>query len=265
MAAGLADRPWSFDDLLDLLQGNRATAWLTSLARASKLLVVSHSLVNAFMLRTDILTATMYCAIATSVSLALVPAARAQAPATVVRETLVAIDSSDWSRVVSLAHPESLRRFHLEQVLLAHMEEDARADPAMPAEGRDVKPLYQQLYEVESAEQLEAMPAAVMLAHYLRRPHPPFIHAPALGPGERTQRMPSARIVGTVTDGDSVAYVVFVRPARFRNETDSYASDVPEQAQVMTLKPDGGTWKIMLDGGVVWGFGAAVAYSADDE
>lgn len=56
-------------------------------------------------------------------------------------------------------------------------------------------------------------------------------------------------------DGDSVAYVVFIHVTRRGTGEDSELDVPPDLPQAITLKRDGGTWKAILDGGlVVWGW-----------
>lgn len=200
-------------------------------------------------------------AIAASAFVTPVLTTHAQTPAAVVQALFDARDSLGWSRMVSLSHPEALKRFHAEQVQSARREDDMRTFGALPAVFRDHKPFYQRLYKVQSAQQLDAMPAEVMLAHYLSNVDRPFIEG---APGDKPLRVPPPRIVGTVIEGDSLAYVVFVWPAG-PNESDSLAiGPVGGATQVMTLKRDAGQWKVMLDGGIVWGRGALIAFSGDD-
>lgn len=187
----------------------------------------------------------------------------AQSPADVARQVFAALDSADWSRVAALAHPEALKRFHAQKVREAQDEEESRADPSVPAEFRNHKAVYALIYKVQSADQLDSMPAPVMLSHFLRAYHP-----------QRTQRGTGSdgflafagprRIVGTVMDGDSVAYVVFINVTRRGTGEDSDLVVPPDLPRAMTLKRDGGTWKTMLDGGLVWGMDAIVGFSDGD-
>lgn len=206
----------------------------------------------------------LYVPLVVIASFSLSPAAHAQTSEGVVRGIFASIDSSDWSGAVSLVHPEALRLFHVEQVRLARVEEAARSDPRIAAEFRDSKPVYQRVYGVESADQLDAMPSAVMLAHYLRKRNPHVAHSPVTEPGVSTPVWsPSLRIIGAVADGDSVEYVVFTWSANIGKQSDSPLAVESNQAKVMTLKRDSGKWKVMLDGGVVWGSGGLLAFGEE--
>jgi len=202
--------------------------------------------------------------VAAIVSFSLSRAALAQSPEAVVRGIFASIDSSDWSRAVSFVHPEALARFHLEQVRLARVEEAARSDPRIAAEFRAYKPVYERVYGVESADQLDAMPSRVMLAHYLRKRNQHVPHSPATGSGVSTPVWsPSLRIIGTLADGDSLKYVVFIWSTNIVKAPDSALLVEGNQAKVMTLKRDSGKWKVMLDGGVVWGSGGLLAFGEE--
>lgn len=199
-----------------------------------------------------------------ALALAWSAATPAQSPADVARQVFAALDSADWARVAALAHPEALKRFHAQKVREAQDEEESRADPAVPAEFRAHKAVYALIYKVQSADQLDSMPAPVMLSHFLRAYHP-----------QRTRRGTesdgflafngSRRIVGTVMEGDSVAYVVFINVTRRDTGEDSEFVAPPDLPHAITLKRDGGKWKTMLDGGLVWGMDAIVAFSGDDD
>lgn len=175
----------------------------------------------------------------------------AQAPADVAREVFAALDSADWTRVAALSHPDALKRFHSQQVSDARFEEDARADPSAPAELRDYKPMYVLIYKAQSAEQLDAMPAPVMLSHFLRMTRPHRTRA-ASGSDTLPGMKETRRIVGTVMEGDSIAYVVFIKVTRLRVSPDSVPGFDPDMPEAMTVKRVGGAWKTMLDGGAVW-------------
>lgn len=188
----------------------------------------------------------------------------AQAPADVVRDVFAAVDSADWSRVVALSHPDALKRFHAQQVREARFDDDARADPSTPAEFRDHKPVYAFIYKAQSAEQLDAMPAPVMLSHFLRMTHRHALRATA-GSDTLLAVREARRIVGTVMDGDSIAYVVCIKTIPPRVAADSMPGLDPDLPETMTLKRDGGAWKTMLDGGLVWGTGGWAIFASDDD
>lgn len=188
----------------------------------------------------------------------------AQAPADVVRELFAAVDSADWSRVVALSHPDALKRFHAQQVSEARLDDDTRADPSLPAEFREHKPVYVLLYKVQTADQLAAMPAPVMLSHFLRMTH----RAPrrtAAASDTLTEVHEARRIVGTLMDGDSIAYVVFIKTIPSQAAADTLPGFDPDMPEAMTLKRDGGVWKTMLDGGLVWGTGGWAIFASDDD
>lgn len=188
----------------------------------------------------------------------------AQSPAEVVGQVFAALDSADWARAAALTHPEALKRFHAQQVREAQFEDESRSDPSLPAEFRDHKAMYALIYKVQSADQLDAMPAPVMLSHFLRNSHShraiQTIGRDSLLPAKETRR-----IIGTLMDGDSLAYVVFITVTRRRAGDDSLPGLDPEMPHVMTLKRDGGAWKTMLDGGLVWGRSGGLFISAEDD
>ena len=188
-------------------------------------------------------------------------AAHAQTPEAVVQDFFTAIDSSDWSHAVSLVHPEALELFHAQQVRNARVEDDNHSNPAIPLEFREHKPVYERVYGVQSAEELDAMPSTVMLAHYLRTQSPNVQYSPVAEAGVRSPGSPtSLRIVGTVPDGDSVTYVIFVWSTNAGRSADSALTSEVPHARVMTLKRGSGKWKVMLDGGVIWGSGGLVLF-----
>lgn len=160
-------------------------------------------------------------------------AAATQTPSAVVLQVFAAMDSSHWSQVVVLTHPEALKRFHEEEVRMARQEDDLRANASLPIELREHKPIYTLLYGVASAEQLDAMPTKVMLGHYLDKQGSAF----RLGAAEPSRHLPMPLILGTVTRGDSVAYVVFIWTTSTRGEPDSLlAASRDGQSAVTTLK-----------------------------
>jgi len=177
--------------------------------------------------------------------------AAGQTPELVADEALTALDSAYWPRLVRLAHPEALDRFQAEQLSEARDEDADKSDSDLaPEEKTHVRmPWYAMLYKVQSAHELAAMSATEMLSRYLAGTH--GVRYAVTPGGQVYPALGRFRIVGTVFDGDSTAYVVFVR-----FPLGGYEHSGRETApEIMTLRRDRIAWKIMLDGGVVWGRG----------
>lgn len=169
-----------------------------------------------------------------------------QTPGMVTQRALQAFDTDDWASLVGLAHPQALARFRNLVLCRARNQERMRLDSTVPSVFRHQRTPFSIIYGVTSVDQLKMLPTAVMLAGYFRARAaltPSFIAG-------RDGLFAENRIIGTIQDGDSLAYVVFT--TSYRPVTDTAVVTTTRLPHVMSLRRSKQGWKVMLDGGIIW-------------
>jgi hypothetical protein len=189
----------------------------------------------------------------------------AQSPEAVARAVLRADSLGDWAMVLRFAHPEALRDFRTEQVFQVRvMGGDEWPGSEMMTQGLDslqrarlaqerkqqVRTLLDSVYRVNSIEALARLPAESVFAR-ITRSRSSNAH-PQSG-GTDSSFIIRYRIIGSVSAGDTLAYVVIQRLIPRPPDTlPEEFKDLPHHPivpVVMTMRRYRGQWRSMLDVG----------------
>ena len=191
------------------------------------------------------------------------PAQKAKLPATpeaVARAALAAVDSAQWPALLALVHPMALAGFRAQQ--LEMLRSMSHSGPGNGDEVGVVSPrresfadfYVRRVFLAYSVNEVKSLHADTLLLRYLTyigdawRSRPDSARAPA-----------SRRFLGTVIDGDSVAYVMI------RTAVPDSPNVRPDQVEFLTLRRLNGKWRTMLDGGLVFGSDGTYGFSVSDE
>jgi hypothetical protein len=184
-------------------------------------------------------------------------AQRAPSPARQVVENAFRLrDTGAWGELVALVHPEALQKFRAEQLDIARFEELAAAERAVDSESH---PSFLKIvYDVKDRTALEALTSEEMLKRWLRTTYEKPESRDSVAAPTSTQR-----ILGEVTEGDSVVHVIFREfyPAVTEGGEKFPATD---GVRLITVKRVGGRWKILLNGGIAEEGGAFAIGGGDD-
>jgi len=156
----------------------------------------------------------------------------------------------DWATVLRLADSRAIAHFKREIVGMMSLTLDMPTHSAYADKAQ--RNILSYMFGVTSVTELKATPADTVLVRF-------FEYTESSGP------WPEPTIVGFVSDGDTLAYVIIRRVAPKMHVTDSMPESVAELAQdhdespivdIMTARRDEhGHWRSMLDGGIVFSMG----------
>jgi hypothetical protein len=189
-------------------------------------------------------------------------------PLTVAGAAFAAVDSQDWARLLQLVHPLALANFKLQQ--LETLDPIARLDSselaALSPEERAgfaehdssmqrFRDFYlNHVYHLRTVEEFRGAPAESLLVRY-------FAYIRAAYVGRRDSLEPPdwvPRLLGTVYDGDSVAFVIV------RERMPPVPSRSEQGADFLTLRRFEGRWRTMLNGGLIYGGDGGIAFWFSD-
>jgi hypothetical protein len=187
-------------------------------------------------------------------------AAQTSAPDAVAVQILRLRHDHRWTDVLARTHPLAVSRF--KRQIVAMMSLSVGMDRSSAYASQAQHNILSYMFRVSSLEELKATPAESLLVRFL-------IYT------ESSDTTLKPRIVGTVVDGDSVAYVVVSRqrPHFIHNEplprelADLEMLEDDSDVDIMTMKRDAlGRWVTMLDGGIVFSLGGfGISLHPEDE
>ena len=152
-------------------------------------------------------------------------AAQAQAtPEDVARRYYETFRSSDWAANASMMHPEALAQF---KGIFTQLADLADADSSVAD--------LQQMFGVATGAELKALPDGQVYARFLSN---------ILGQQEELRQIlasSSVEVLGHVPEGADRAHVVY-------RMTMGFMGSSMTQMQVMSLKKEGGEWRVLLTG-----------------
>ncbi len=168
-------------------------------------------------------------------------AAHAQAtPEDVARRYYETFRASDWAANAAMMHPEALAQF---KGIFTQIADLADADSSVTD--------LQQMFGVATGAELKALPDAQLYSRFLSN---------ILGQQEELRQIlasSSVEVLGHVPEGADKAHVVY-------RMTMGFMGSSMTQMQVMSLKREGGEWKVLLTGDMQNIMGAITAGMAQD-
>jgi hypothetical protein len=174
-------------------------------------------------------------------------------PERVAKAAFDARQARNWAEFLQLTHPAAVHRFKRDIVTTMTSTLSQLGSSRV---GRAQHQLLEVLFNVESVDELKALPADTLLTRYMA-----YVYRDTNDGRDVARSVWSqTKIVGQVFDGDTVAYVIIKRPwptARADPmESLTIVSEPQPVVDVLTLKRDArGRWRTMLDGGLFYSRG----------
>jgi hypothetical protein len=190
-------------------------------------------------------------------------------PLEVARAALTAYDARAWHKVAELTHPDAIASKRASTITFAKVWESNppwsdQEDLAIPKEVADYfreafaemaaphgNPILRDFPGIDDVEQLENLPAEEFLARFLAG------HANSEQSMEARPPLPVREVIGAVTAGDSLVYVVY--SIRHAGEHEPF-----ENVDVLTVRRSPEGWRIMLNRDLGRAGGIRVISSTDE-